>query len=128
MTKAAKLVYADMFRDSSHPTLFMKINELYGLNDMDMNTYGDKIKSDRFGIHNFTNFLMKFSSRPDYYNRCVIFGSQMEADGCLDAHKLVDGVLKYDFKADKRFTLLVNGHTSDPMYKHQKALYDVMAE
>ena len=36
---------------------------------------GDKIKSDRFGIHNFTNFLMKFSSRPDYYNRCVIFGS-----------------------------------------------------
>jgi hypothetical protein len=52
----------------------------------------------------------------------------MEADGCLDAHKLVDGVLKYDFKADKRFTLLVNRHTSDPMYKHQKALYDVMAE
>lgn len=128
MVKAAKLVYADLFRDSTQPTLFMKINELYGLNDMDMNVYADKIKSDRFGIHNFTNFLMKFSSRPDYYNRCVIFGSQMEADGCLDAHKIVNGVLQYDFKVDKRFNLLVEGNTSDPNYKHQRALYEAMAE
>lgn len=128
MLKAAKIVYADIFTPSGKPTMFSKINELYGMNDMDMNTYVDKIKSDRFGIHNFTNFLMKFSSRPDYYNRSLIFGSQMEADGCLDAHSIVDGELVYDFKKDKRFSLLINGNTSDPQYAHQRALYEAMAE
>jgi hypothetical protein len=42
---------------------------------MDMNTYIDKIKSDQGGVWNITNFLFKFASRPDYYNRLTIFGA-----------------------------------------------------
>jgi hypothetical protein len=39
-------VYSDLFNFSSEPTLNSLVNELYGLNDMDMNTYIDKIKTD----------------------------------------------------------------------------------
>lgn len=127
MKKAAKLVYADLFHDSRHPTLFSKINEQYALNDMDMNQYAEKLSSDKFGIHNFSNFLMKFSSRPDYYNRCLIFGTQMEADKCLDAHSLINGKLVYDFKKDGRFDLLVSGNKSNPEYYKQLGLYEAMA-
>jgi len=71
--KANKIVYSDLFHYSDNPTLCSSLNELFGINDMDMNTYVERISSARKGIWNFDNMLFKFASRPDYYNRMAIF-------------------------------------------------------
>lgn len=52
----------------------------------------------------------------------------MMGDGCLEAHTLENGVLKYDWKKDKRFEAFANGRTSDPKYNEQKSLYYAMAQ
>ena len=41
--KALKLVYSDLSQYSDKPTICSALNELYGINDMDMNTYIDRI-------------------------------------------------------------------------------------
>ena len=73
--KAYKLVYSDMFHYSDKPTLSSSFNELYGINDMDMNinTYPDRITRTRRGIWNLDGLAMKFAIRPDYYSRMKIF-------------------------------------------------------
>jgi hypothetical protein len=45
---------------------------------MDMNTYADKVKSDRYGIFNATNIAFHCTSRPDFFNRMSIFIAQMK--------------------------------------------------
>ena len=125
---ALKLVYSDLSHFSNKPTLCSALNELYGINDMDMNTYTERISSAKKGIWNFENFMFKFASRPDYYNRMTIFTAQMMADGCLDAHSIDEnGKLVYDWKKDKRFEAFANGRTHDPNYKKQESLYYTIA-
>ena len=121
-----KSAYSDLFHFSDSPTLNSLINELYGLNDMDMNQYIDRLKSDKHGFFNFNRFAMMFSSRPDYYNRLTIFGAQMRADGCYKAHKIVNGRLVYDMKLDERFNALYD--PSNPKHNEQFGLYYAMAK
>ena len=116
-TKALKLVYSDLSHFSDTPTICSALNELYGINDMDMNTYVDRISSGRKGIWNLENWMFKFASRPDFYNRMTIFTAQMMGDGCLEAHKINEkGELVYDWKKDKRFEAFANGRVNDPKY------------
>ena len=127
--KATKLVYGDFFHYSDKPTICKLLNELYGINDMDMNTYIDRISSAKKGFWNFENLMFKFSSRPDFYNRMTIFTSQMMGDGCLEAHSIdSNGQLIYDWKLDKRFNLFATGNkTNLTEYNKQKALYYTVA-
>ncbi len=127
-TKALKMVYSDLGHFSDSPTICSSLNEIYGINDMDMNTYTERISNAKKGIWNFENFMFKFASRPDFYNRMSIFLSQMMGDGCLEAHTLKDGELIYDWKKDKRFEAFANGRTSDPKYHQQKTLYYTIAQ
>lgn len=126
--KAFSMVAQDFTHFSDKPTLCSLINELYAINDMDMNTYAERLSKGKKGIWNMENLAFKFASRPDYYNRMSIFLSQMMGDGCLDAHKLENGKLKYDWKLDKRFEAFANGRTSDPKYNEQKSLYYAIAQ
>ena len=130
-SKAIKIVYGDLLTFSDKPTLCSALNELYGINDMDMNNYVDRISSAKKGIWNMTNLMFKFASRPDYYNRMSIFVSQMMGDGCLEAHKIVDNKLVYDWKLDKRFAKFAANpklKTSDPEYNEQKSRYYAIAK
>jgi hypothetical protein len=43
MMSAIKIVYADLLHYSDTPTKVQLVNELYGVNDMDMNTYIERI-------------------------------------------------------------------------------------
>lgn len=128
--KATKLVYGDFFHYSKKPTVCKLLNELYGINDMDMNTYIDRISSAKKGFWNFENLLFKFASRPDFYNRMTIFTSQMMGDGCLDAHHInKDGELVYDWKLDERFKAFANNDRSDmKKYNDAKSLYYAVAQ
>lgn len=126
--QSLKIVYSDLSHFSDTPTLCSALNELYAMNDMDMNSYVDNISSGRKGFWNPTHLLFKFSQRPDYYNRMAIFVAQMIGDGCFDAHSIQNGRLIYDWKKDKRFEAFANGKTSDPQYNKQKALYYTIAQ
>lgn len=128
---AIKIVYSDLFNFSGKPTLCSLLNETYALNDMDMNTYIERISKTRKGVWNFENMAFKFASRPDYYNRMSIFLSQMQGDGCLEAHSIENGRLVYDWKKDKRFSKFAANpklKTSDPEYNRQKSLYYTIAK
>lgn len=129
-TSAAAWVYKDLFHFGDSRTLGQMLNELYGVNDMDINTLADHYSNDNAGIFNFWSLGFRFASRPDYYNRMTIFGAQMKADGCFDAHKIVDGKLVYDCKLDKRFDLLFkeNADKNSAEYKKQLGLYYTMAQ
>ena len=133
LRKAFILCYRDMFT-TKEPTLMQLINELYALNDMDMNVHKieDAMKSDKYGILNISRFLFKTVSRPDYYNRGILFAAQMIHDGTLDtdpevsAHYVKDGKLIYDIKRDKRFSAL--NDKNNPDYHKQMALYREMCK
>lgn len=108
-----------------------QLNELYALNDMGIDEYVERIKSDKFGFWNFFNrTAFKFASRPDFYNRATIFGAQMRADGCWEAHVLDEnGILHYDWSLDKRFNLVATGNKENlEAYNQQKALYIATAK
>lgn len=128
LRKAFILCYRDMF-STKEPTLMQLINELYALNDMDMNVHKivESMKSDKHGILNLNRFLFKTVARPDYYNRGILFAAQMIHDGVLDtnpevsAHYIKDGKLVYDITRDKRFSALKD--KNHPNYNKQMSLY-----
>lgn len=104
------------------------LNNLYGLNDRDINVFTDRINSDTAGIFNFWSLGFRFASRPDYYNRMTIFGAQMRKDGSFKAHSMIDGKLVYDWTKDERFSIYADPtKKSHPKYQEQKALYLAMA-
>lgn len=122
--KAFKIVFADALPwrgNPENPSKVQLLNELYGINDMDMNTYTERIRTGQHGIFNFENFAYKFTSRPDYYNRMTIIVAKMLEDGSWDAIDIKDGKLEYNWKKDKRYYHLANNiHGED--YDREKAL------
>lgn len=131
ISKAYSIVYKDFFNFSGNPTLISRLNEHYGINDMDMTQFVERILKNKKGIWNMDDLMMKFSNRPDYYNRMVLFVAQMLEDGSFYAHSLnKDGELVYNWKEDKRFEKFAanpNLKTNDPEYNKQKSLYYTVA-
>lgn len=85
----------------------------------------------KMGILNFdSNQLYMFSRAPDMLHRMTILVAKMMHDGCFDAHSVVNEELVYDFKKDKRFSLLhsANPNVNSEEYRKQHALYITMLE
>lgn len=129
--QAFSIVYKDLFNFSGKPTLCSRLNELFAINDMDMNQYVERILKNKKGIWNMDNLSMKCSSRPDYYNRMIILVCQMLADGSFKAYSLdKDGYLIYDWKKDARFSKFAQnptGNSTDKEFNQQKSLFYTMA-
>lgn len=131
---AVKEVYGDMFTIGNKVTKSKALNEFFGMNDMDMNTYIDKIKSDKYGMYNASNIAMHCASRPDYFNRMSLFVARMKKDGSYDAYSVTqDGKLVYDMSKDERFNIYAKGRKDASIrgteaYKRQYGLYLTMAE
>lgn len=121
-----KEVGKDLVHFGTTPTLCEAINRVFGINDMDMNTYAKNLSTNRHGIFNFIDrYAFRMSSRPDFYNRMTIFLSQMKADGCYEAHSIdKDGNLIYECKKDKRYKALWDGTSHDsPEFKKALSRY-----
>lgn len=125
---AFKEVYRELFTLGGKPTKCSLLNDMFAINDRDMNTYAEQTKSDRYGIFNMSNIAFHCTSRPDYYSRMSIFVTQLKQDGSYDAYEKVGNKLVYDWKKDKRFEAYANGRTDDPKYNEQKGLYYAIAE
>ncbi len=130
MLHAAKIVYSDLAHIGDKPSIVELFNRLYGVNDMDMNSYIEHIKSDQNGIFNFKNMVWKFASRPDYYNRMTIFVAKMINEGSFDAHSIDEnGNLVYDSSKDARYrTYLMNDRSNMDEYNKAKAYYIAAAK
>lgn len=125
MWEAFKSAYQDLAYYKDRPSKGMQINEMYGINDMDSNQFADRISSDKSIWTHFTDFMFRFASRPDYYNRMTIFGAQMRKDGTWDAHTLDrEGNLIYNWKLDERYKAYATNDKSDMVkYNEAKAKY-----
>ena len=129
MLSAAKDVYRELGHFHTYPTKCQLINEWLSVNDMDMNLYSERMRTDQYNKYNFTNLAFKFASRPDFYNRMTIVVAKMKADGIWDALEVKDGKLVYNFKKDKRFQLYSNDQqVGSPKYNEQRALYYSIAQ
>lgn len=112
------------------------LNQLYGINDMDISQLPSRYAKDTYGTDRLQKAMFRFAARPDYYNRMTIFGAQMRGDGCFEAHSIVDGKLVYDWTKDKRFDIFAKykGDISkvppseQTKFKQQQSLYSVMAD
>ena len=120
--------YKEMGKFGYVPTKLERLNQLYRINDMDINVYAEHLQNAHNIFRNFSSFIFRFASRPDFYNRMTIFQSYMRHDGTFDAYYLNNqGELVYDFNKDLRFTALSRGDKSDEHYREQEALYRAMA-
>lgn len=131
-----KVITEDLAHLGNNFTMSELLNQQYGFNDMDTNSYIDRIRTDNTGLlYHFWNVGFRFASRPDFYNRMTLFYAQMHKDGSLDAHKIVDGKLVYDWTQDKRFDIFAKykGKDSDvpaseiKKYLEQKSMYITLA-
>ena len=134
LVSAWKFAMQDLGHFGDKLSLQESLNIQYGMNDMDMNVFIDRVKTDNTGL--FTHFWdtgFRFASRPDYYNRMTIFVAQMKHDGCFDAHVKKDGDWVYDWKLDKRFDEFakakgdINKATDKDKFNKQKSEYIVIA-
>lgn len=125
--------YKELGRFGDSKSMIRVMNELYGINDMDMNSYAKKIRPNQYGMFNFDNLMFHFASRPDFYNRMTIFGAKMRADGCFEAH---DAHGNYDWTKDKRYEIFAKYAGKEDQvplalkveFNKQKALYRTVAE
>ena len=136
LIKALGLVTKDI-RFGNNFTTSELLNQQYGLNDMDPNSYIDRIKTDNTGLlYHFWNVGYRFSSRPDFYNRMTLLYAIMIKDGSLEAHSIKDGKLIYDWTKDKRFDIYAkaNGDERNVLpkdlskFREQKSMYIAVAE
>lgn len=130
LVSSFKEVGKDITHFGTTPTKCEAINRVYGINDMDMNTYAQNLSSNKHGIFHFMDrYAFKMSSRPDFYNRMTIFLSQMKADGCYEAHSLnPDGTLNYDCKKDKRYAALWTHPKGSKEYNEALSKYIPVAQ
>lgn len=134
MKDAFMWIYSDFTHNwGDKKSLAQVLNEQYGINDMDMNSYVQKTRPNQFGFWNMDNIMFHFASRPDFYNRMTIFAAHMKADGCFDAY---DKEGNYDWTKDKRYELFAKYADKEDQvpanlrdeYNKQKARYHAVAE
>ena len=125
--------FADVWKEIGHfgsrRSKLERINELFRLNDMDMNVYAEHLQ-DRHNIwHDTSTFLFRFASRPDFYNRLTIIEAYMRHDGVWDAYEVDEhNELQYYFDRDPRFNLLNTNSVNASEYNQQLGLYWSLAK
>lgn len=82
------------------------LNNLYRINDRDLNLLGESLAYDSHGImHWGSRMLYLNTTAPDWFNRMQLVVAKMIADGTWEAHSLdAIGNIIYDPFKDKRFS------------------------
>ena len=122
LAKAYAIVTKDSFTTARTINIVNQLCLKYRLSNIDVARISEGMKSER-GVNNYENWLYATLRRPDFLNRMVLFVAKCIEDGTWDAFDIVDGELVYDWKKDKRFSVLASGDTNNPEYYKQKGLY-----
>lgn len=131
LKEAWSFILKEAVKDRNNLTLLDALNVDYGMANADPMKVQERLSSSKYGIKNFSsNEAFIFNTAPDILHRMGILIAKMKHEGCWEAHSIVNDELVYDFKKDKRFSLL-----SDPKvdknskeYKSQHSLYTAMLE
>ena len=118
-----------------------RLNQLYGLANMDTAGFYQRLQKDRHGISKaLMNYVFSTSVMGDYFNKLSLFLAMMLKDGSYEAHSIIDDRLVYDPTKDKRFRhyfenrerYKINGqysvHPTDTLYNDQRALFIFLTE
>lgn len=128
-TKAYAMVWGDSFKQIFTITLGEHLNFLYDMANMSPD---ELVKRQNYGkgdILRLDERMFWMSRAPDFLHRMTVMVAYMIKHGCLDAHKVVDGHMEYNWKKDKRFERYANNDKSDiNLYNEQRALFERMRE
>ena len=132
LVKAWTIICKDATKNPNILTLVDALNIDYQMANADIGQLQEQLSYSKSGIKNFdSDVLYIFSRVPDIYNRMGILVAQMIHDGCWEAHYVDENDnLIYDFKKDKRFSLLhdPNADKSSIEYRKQRGLYTAYRE
>lgn len=127
--KAMNIMLADGPGFMTNITTVEELNHLYGISGMDINMIVQRMASNKKGLMAFkSRWAFWQNSAPDYFHRMTLFIAQMIKDGCYEAHTIENGIMKYNWKLDKRFSLVVSGDKSNPEYAKQYGLLKRMQQ
>lgn len=125
--KAIKMMVSDSPDFVKNVTLIEELNHMYRMADMDVNRLPERMKISKTGVSQFfSRWMLWFQSAPDYVTRMSFLLAKMIKDGSFDAHTMVDGELRYDWKKDNRFKAFADGDTNNENYNFQKQHYLAM--
>lgn len=147
LLKAATIVYTNgLFTENAAPfegetlgdfRLINQLNNLYRINDRDLNVIGDTLSYDHNGLANIGSRMLYINTTsPDWFHRMTLLVGKMLADGTWDAHFLnKEGKLQYNAIKDKRYKEFLLYYTShegdlsheptDESYIKAKTLYQL---
>lgn len=131
MMRAYSTVWVDAIKQIGTITKLEKMNTRFGISNMDINSLVDNFSYFKRDPLRFKYTLFWMNRAPDFLNRMTILVGYLYKWGTYDAYSVDDdtGLLKYDWKKDKRFNLLANDDRSNNTeYLNQKALYSKMME
>lgn len=122
-------VTRDAIKSANVSSLLQRLNSLYGMANTGLSEIAERKRSNWFGFKNWSNStLFLTSTTPDFLHRMSILVAKMKADGCFDAHSIINNELVYDFKKDKRYSIYLSGDTTNSQYLYQKVEYQKRIE
>ena len=126
LLKAYGFLFAESKQMFNNITLIDEFNKVYGISMMDVNRLNERSMIAQNGLFTFRGEQMfAFNSLSDFYNRMSLFLAKMIEDGSLEAHRIINNKLVYDWKMDKRFNVYSKGpkYKDNPDYDKQRGLY-----
>ena len=128
-SKALEYVVHTSHKNISSVSLLQQINAIYQMANQSVNQIANQRRVNWLNIKNWgRDTLFLTATAPDFMHRMSIMVAKMMADGCWEAHELVDGKLVYNFKKDARFKEYLANNTSHKDYLKQKSLYETMID
>lgn len=123
--RAYGIVVEDMMINPDTASLISQLCIKYRMSNIDVSNVAEGMKTGKSGIFHFENEMYKTLRTPDFLNRMVYFVAKAIHEGIWGAISLdKDGLIKYDWKKDKRFNLLAtNNQNNKEEYLKQKALF-----
>lgn len=123
---AYSMVWYDSLKQINHVTLFEHLNRIYQISNTGVESLVNEGNYYTANAFRFRDKLFWCNRAPDYLNRMTILIGYLKKYGALDAYVVQDdGLVKYDWRKDKRFDKLAAGDKSNlEEYNKQKGFYD----
>ncbi|MBQ0113468.1 MAG: hypothetical protein KBT03_10085 [Bacteroidales bacterium] len=131
VAKAWGIILKDTAVNPNLTQLCDAINVEYGMANADPEQVQNLLSQARSGLMNFNSNTLFFANRfPDSFHRLGFLIAKMLHDGSWEAHSFKDDQLVYDFKKDKRFSLLNSSNVDkkSAAYRNQRGLYLAMID
>lgn len=124
LAKGYAFVLKSMATSSRNITLIDELCRTYRLSNVDVARISEGLSTSRSGLANIDNLMYSTLRQPDFLNRMSLFVAKAIKDGTWQAFSLKDGLLHYNWKLDKRFSVYADqSKKGTPEWLKQRAAY-----